>query len=244
MFVSSFPMGFAAREHRAIAALCVDKIARIFGSTLHVYEADDIGRKVLGGWSMDADLSSEIGTDGPVKLQLFQDAGALQIGGAQFLIEYAAKQVFPLRGAISVPRDVSRWFRHREHELRNPQDVIAVPQEDVIAVLRGTTLFFCDDHEAFDPADLEGLVGYSLADHLERDVRREIVVSPSGGFVAVASGSKILFVDQTGKIHSGLRERNADLRSLWFSADETLVHGADVNFDHWFRKELPRELCN
>lgn len=244
MNVSSFPMGFAACEHRAIAPLCVDKIARIFESTLHVYEADDIGRKVLGGWSMDADLSSEIGTEGPVKLQLFQNAGALQIGGAQLLIDYAQKQVVRLGGATNVPTEVSRWFRHRVHELSTPGDIVSVPQEEIIAVLRGTTLYFCDDHEAFDPAELEGLVGYSLADHLERDVRREIVVSPSGRFVAVASGSRILLVDQSGKIYPALRERNADLRSLWFSADETLVHGADVNFDHWFRKELPRELCN
>lgn len=244
MNLSSFPMGFAAREQRAIAPLCVDRMARIFGPRLHVYKADDIGRKILGGWSMDADLSSEIGTEGPVKLQLFEAAGALQIGGVQLFIDYQAKQVVPLRGATSVPHEVSRWFRHREHELRSPEDIVSVPQEDVIAVLRGDNLYFCDDHAAFDPADLNGLDAFSLSDHLQKGYRREVVVAPSGRFVAVASGSKILFVDQSGKIHSELRERNTDLRSLWFSIDEKLVHGADVNFDHWFRKELPRELSN
>ncbi len=244
MNVSSFPMGFVARELRALAPWCEDKIGRIFGSCLMVYEADELGRKILGGWSMDADLSSEIGTEGPVKLQLFQDAGALQIGGAQLVIDYAAKQVVPLRGATSVPNEVSRWFRYREHELRSPEDIVSVPQEDVIAVLRGASLYLCDDHEGFDPGDLDGLVAFSLADYLQKGDRHEIVVAPSGRFVAVASGSKILFVDQTGKIYPGSRERSADFRSLWFSVDETRIHGAEMYFENWFRKELPRELCN
>ncbi len=244
MNVSSFPMGFVARELRALAPLCEDKIGRILGSRLMVYEADDVGRKVLGGWSMDADLSSEIGTEGPVKFQLFQDAGALQVGGAQLVIDYAAKQVVPLRGATSVPNEVARWFRHREHELRSPEDIVAMPQEEVIAVLRGTTLYLCDDHLGFDPADLEGLVGFSLADHLQVDVRREIVVSPSGRYVAVSSGAQILVVDQTGNVHFATRERNADFRSLWFSPDESRIHGANMYFENWIRLELPRDLLS
>lgn len=240
MIVLSFPMGFAAREHCAIAPLCDDKIARIFGSTLHVYQADDLGRKVLGGWAMDANLS-EIGTEGPVKLQLFEQYGALQIGGVQLVIQYESKRVVPF-GIDTATPELGRWFRYRFHELRAPRDVVSLPQEEVIAVLRGTELHICDDHEDFDPANFGSAVTVSLGEYLAEGARHEVVVSPSGRFTAVASKSTILLVDQTGEVHTVARDRTADFRSIWFSLDESLIHGADIAFENWIRREVPAKI--